>query len=311
MNKLEDRIGEILDRISTTDLLAEYGHTPAKMNAGTFTYHCPFPSHDDRSPSFTVKDGHWKCWSQCGLSGDVIDLVVAYEQISKSEAIERLAARVGLERETPPKQQAPLNGNRARDLLAQFVAERQWSPEAVAEKRLSVVLDSYGRPRVRFPYLYSNDLVWWQDRALNGATPKWLNPKGKTPAIYNAHALQSATYKEVTIVEGPSDVMALCSTFQSPCVVGIPGSNNFLPAWSEAFKNLTSVIIFGDNDAAGEQFRATVDALLRPLVSYVVHPRVPAKFNDIDEWRRQVGNDNDKFGMEFSSSIWAAEGVVA
>lgn len=36
---------------------------------------CPF--HDDHDPSFTVDNatGTWRCWSQCAVGGDVIDLV--------------------------------------------------------------------------------------------------------------------------------------------------------------------------------------------------------------------------------------------
>jgi DNA primase len=57
---------------------------------------CPF--HDEKSPSFHVRPtvGLWHCFG-CGEGGDVISFVQRVDHLSFAEAVERLAARLGLE----------------------------------------------------------------------------------------------------------------------------------------------------------------------------------------------------------------------
>ncbi|MBL8929275.1 MAG: DNA primase [Kineosporiaceae bacterium] len=57
---------------------------------------CPF--HDEKTPSFHVRPqvGMWHCFG-CGEGGDVIDFVQKMDHLGFTEAVERLAARVGVE----------------------------------------------------------------------------------------------------------------------------------------------------------------------------------------------------------------------
>jgi DNA primase len=57
---------------------------------------CPF--HDEKSPSFHVRPtvGLWHCFG-CGEGGDVISFVQKVDHLSFAEAVERLAARLGME----------------------------------------------------------------------------------------------------------------------------------------------------------------------------------------------------------------------
>ena len=50
---------------------------------------CPF--HEDRHPSLHFKNNRFKCFA-CGASGDVIDLVMRYVDISFKEAVEWMGA---------------------------------------------------------------------------------------------------------------------------------------------------------------------------------------------------------------------------
>lgn len=61
---------------------------------------CPF--HNEKTPSFYVYDDHYHCFG-CGAHGSAIDFVMETEGLSFPEAVERLAADVGMEvpRETP------------------------------------------------------------------------------------------------------------------------------------------------------------------------------------------------------------------
>jgi len=57
---------------------------------------CPF--HDEKSPSFHVRPtvGLWHCFG-CSEGGDVISFVQKVDHLSFAEAVERLAARLGME----------------------------------------------------------------------------------------------------------------------------------------------------------------------------------------------------------------------
>jgi DNA primase len=57
---------------------------------------CPF--HDERTPSFHVRPqvGRWHCFG-CGEGGDVIDFVQKIDHLQFTEAVERLAARIGFQ----------------------------------------------------------------------------------------------------------------------------------------------------------------------------------------------------------------------
>ncbi|OYU37595.1 MAG: hypothetical protein CFE33_19930 [Pseudorhodobacter sp. PARRP1] len=59
---------------------------------------CPFPSHDDDTPSFEIKKqvNRWRCYG-CDKHGGAIDLVMAYQGTSFLEAKKWLAAKVGME----------------------------------------------------------------------------------------------------------------------------------------------------------------------------------------------------------------------
>jgi DNA primase len=99
---------------------------------------CPF--HDEKSPSFSVSParGVYYCFG-CGAGGDVITFVRETEHLDFSEAVERLAARSGIQLRyvDAPNGAGPSrqHGMRSRLLAAhaeaaRFYAEQLGSPEA-------------------------------------------------------------------------------------------------------------------------------------------------------------------------------------
>lgn len=63
--------------------------------------HCPFPDHDDSSPSFGVntESNLYNCFG-CGKTGNIINLVRQVEGLNFVEAIQKLSLFAGLEIET-------------------------------------------------------------------------------------------------------------------------------------------------------------------------------------------------------------------
>ena len=69
------------------------GRKMRKLGEGSYKCVCPFPSHKDNNPSFSVeyRDGGWKwyCYG-CGTGGSVIQFYMKYFDVSEDNAIEAL-----------------------------------------------------------------------------------------------------------------------------------------------------------------------------------------------------------------------------
>jgi len=296
----DDRIPELLERVDLAGLVVRLGGVESNR-AGTFP--CLNPGHEDRNPSFTVKDGRWKCWSACDAGGDAIDLLVWFRELTKAEAIDELAAIVGLERSDAGPPTVPAE----RDLLVGWCLRRGWGPWVVDECGLSVVADDYGRRRIRFPFRLAGQVPYHQDRAVDDDVKlRWLSPKGARPVPYEADRLRLARERgHVFVVEGVTDVVALVDAYTAPAVVGVPGVAAWRPAWARAFVGL-GVYVLADNDQAGERFRARLDDDLRPVARDVWQVAVPPEHNDVAAWRRSL--DAERFDVEIMAAVEASAG---
>src|SRR6478609_9507110 len=88
-------IDELRSRINIADIVGEYV-TLKSAGVGSLKGLCPF--HDERTPSFHVRPqvGLWHCFG-CSEGGDVIAFVQKIDSLGFAEAVERLAARAGVE----------------------------------------------------------------------------------------------------------------------------------------------------------------------------------------------------------------------
>ncbi|GGO10375.1 DNA primase [Microbispora bryophytorum] len=102
---------------------------------------CPF--HDEKSPSFNVTParGYYYCFG-CAEGGDVITFVRKIENLTFTEAVERLAQRAGIQLRyeqggyVPGREQGErLRLIEAHRAAAEFYAERLSSPEAAPGRR--------------------------------------------------------------------------------------------------------------------------------------------------------------------------------
>lgn len=83
-----ESIESIKSRIDLVDYIGQY--VKLRKTGNKFQGLCPFHA-DKKSPSFTVYPGSgWHCFG-CQVSGDLIDFVVKYKNVSVKEAIEVLA----------------------------------------------------------------------------------------------------------------------------------------------------------------------------------------------------------------------------
>ncbi|MGH9121440.1 MAG: hypothetical protein ACRDYC_05775 [Acidimicrobiales bacterium] len=298
-----DRVPEVLARIDLHALVTERAGSAAHMSGGKATFHCPHPDHPDRHPSFTVHNGRWKCWAVCAAGGDAIDLLVWLgEAPTKRDAIEMLSRQLGIVRDSV-RPAGQLSAGAQRALLQRYLVARNLPPEIVAELELSVVVDHFGRPRIRHPFRLRGEVVGWQDRAVEpNVSLRWLSSPGPVRCPYEVDRLVAARKDgAVVITEGVSDAVAVVAAFSEPKVVGIPGTCGFRAEWAPAFRDLV-VFIAPDNDAGGETFARNVCAALRGIAREVRRVYVPPEFNDLGAWLVEVG-DREVFAVELEANL--------
>ncbi|MET4159354.1 DNA primase [Agromyces sp. PvR057] len=131
-------VDEVKARTNIADIVGD--HVSLKSaGVGSMKGLCPF--HDERSPSFHVRPalGYYHCFG-CGESGDAYTFLQRMDHVSFTEAVERLAGRLGYELHYEDGGQASDHGNRARLLAAnqaasEFFTEQLGTSEAEVGRR--------------------------------------------------------------------------------------------------------------------------------------------------------------------------------
>ena len=113
-------IDEVRSRTNLGDIVGDYV-TLKNAGVGSMKGLCPF--HEERSPSFHVRPqvGFYHCFG-CGEGGDVFTFLQKMDHVSFSEAVERMAGRIGYELHYEDGAAATDHGNRARILAANQAA---------------------------------------------------------------------------------------------------------------------------------------------------------------------------------------------
>ncbi|TQJ12631.1 DNA primase [Kribbella jejuensis] len=133
----EEDIALVRERARIDDVVGSYV-TLKNAGGGNLKGLCPF--HDEKSPSFNVTParGFFYCFG-CQEGGDVIDFIQKVDQITFSEAVETLAAKVGIqlryEDSGAPVQRGPGNQRprlvEAHKVAAEFYVDNLFTaPEA-------------------------------------------------------------------------------------------------------------------------------------------------------------------------------------
>jgi DNA primase len=131
-------VDEVKARTNIADII---GERVALKNAGVGSLKGLCPFHDERSPSFHVRPqvGFYHCFG-CGESGDVYTFLQRMDHLSFAEAVERLAARVGLTLHMEEGGVARETSGRARlyeanSAAAEFYRGQLMTPEAETGRR--------------------------------------------------------------------------------------------------------------------------------------------------------------------------------
>lgn len=125
----EEDITLVRERSPIADVVGDY---VALRNAGGGSLKGLCPFHDEKTPSFNVTParGFFHCFG-CGAGGDVIRFVEQIEHLSFVEAVERLAARAGIQLRYKEGGSAPIrqSGQRARLVEVNARAQRFYAEQ--------------------------------------------------------------------------------------------------------------------------------------------------------------------------------------
>ena len=113
-------VDEVKARINIADIV---GERVALKSAGVGSLKGLCPFHDEKSPSFHVRPqvGYYHCFG-CGASGDVYSFLREMDHVSFTEAVERLAGRVGYSLHYEDGGAAPETSGRSRLYAANTAA---------------------------------------------------------------------------------------------------------------------------------------------------------------------------------------------
>ncbi|MEY4310896.1 MAG: hypothetical protein RLZ71_822 [Actinomycetota bacterium] len=125
-------IEEVRSRVNITDVVGEFVALRS-AGGGSMKGLCPF--HDEKSPSFNVSDtrGIYKCFG-CGVGGNVFTFLMEYEKLSFVEAVEKMAARVGIVLTYEDGGPSIDQGQRARILEANKQAADYYAAQMLTEE---------------------------------------------------------------------------------------------------------------------------------------------------------------------------------
>lgn len=161
--------------------------------------------------------------------------------------------------------------------------ERGIGPRTAQAHRLGYVpegVEGWDRfaGRVAIPYLNLNkEVIHFKFRALDDAHVKYAQQKGNGESrLFNLQALGAAS-DTLVLCEGEFDVITL--THLHLPAVGIPGAYKFAKHWPRALQGWNRVILFYDDDEAGQKL---VDRVM-PNMPDVIPLTAPHGAKDLNE----------------------------
>ncbi len=250
------------DFISDHPLQRELEDRGVKLTGGGAqkTARCPF--HEDKSASFSVnvEKGIWHCHAGCG-GGSVIDLVARFEGKRPGDLLKAPSPFETMRRPDPPKA---------------AVAPKPEGPRPTIEKIYSY-RNAFGDEVFQAVRLQPKS---FRQRHTDGKGGWVWSMEGIDRVLYRLPEVLGAT--TVAICEGEKDVETLVGFgYCATCNVG--GAGKWLDGYTDSVKG-KDVLIFGDNDKAGQDHVKLVFDSIAGKTKSVKIIKVPAAFKDVTEY---------------------------
>jgi hypothetical protein len=267
---------------------------------------CPLPQHThyNNTPSFSIftsPDGvqRWKCHGNCGLQGDVIDLV-GYMQIpnydhTSGEHVRMAAGLLGGSFEiTMPKIErrstiAPNTWAKYHPPgmeIIQYAKQRGLNETTLSKFKIGqfkhfMAIPTFEEGILRGIKFRNTWPAWRLDNSMDGL--RFWAAKGSTKALFN-HDAVSYTEDALLLVKGEIPAM-LCDQLGFLACATTGGEGSYIERWANILSFAQRVVVVGDNDrdpVVREKMVAKAYERAKILHGEVRFP--PEQFKDIDEW---------------------------
>ena len=247
-----------------------------------------------RHMSINLDTGLWQCFKS-GNKGNFIQLYAFLEDLTYNKAEAEILFKE-LEDPTQPKlvikKATPNNSTKNLELVevtlgdydtTRPLVQRAWA--FLYERGLfnletqdSTFYVSEVNGRLIIPFSHEGNLFYYQARALEDETPKYLNPSEGWPKPSNILYPYDEEEDHLVVCEGPLDAISLQNQgVNATCTMGCSVSDHQM----EQLKDFEGKIIIGyDNDAAGKRGVNRVDYLRRikrMADIYICHPPLEVK----------------------------------
>jgi hypothetical protein len=259
---------------------------------------CPLPQHVHHynTPSFSIIDtgGHqrFKCHGNCGLTGDVIDLVgymdvPGYDKKNPTHVARAISLLVKDNEICIPKNKPTprLHLNEWRKWLplkrevAQYAKRRGLTKETLDRFKVG---QRYGGMTI--PCFEFGTLVCIKIRDVTGKKDlRYWSIEGSVNGMFN-HDNVYLTSEPVIMTKGEIATMMLVQAgFNSCCITGGEGASS--EHWRVALSHARKVIYVGDNDRDPDVSKRMVkyaEKRAQVFDADLIFP--PGEYKDIDEW---------------------------
>jgi len=288
---------EVIEKVDVLDLISKLG-IEGEIQGKEFVGHCPFPEHDDKTPSFSIsilgdRRGMWQCFG-CDSKGNTIHLVQRVLGIEKEQAekqiaqwfnfpdslnfpstqeITRLLDRGQIRSEEEEEMvRIPLprivsDKTRIIDYLVKkrnYIEAKAW--DIINFFNMSWADSGYYHDRIIIPVYDSiGSLITFEARDLTRqADKKALYPKGSpiSKLLFNNHNINE---KYVWVTEGIWDAIRLWS-FGEPAISCFGAHLSNYQA-QILISKYSDVFLLYDGDEAGRKAKEKASEILKPYIN--------------------------------------------
>jgi len=246
------------------------------------------PKHKEKTGSFIwmPKTNNFHCYG-CGINIGIIDVYME-QGMSYSSACEKLFDETGIkfrfsERGIKTKKEYKyphLENSEDMENIENYLLKRKISKETIMSSNIS----SDGKGNVVFNYYNTNDVLmlvkYRPARKSNAKENKnWCQENGDTsPILFNMNRIDISS--SLLICEGEIDCLsAIESGFTN--AVSIPfgaGNESWIEENWEWLEQFNKIIIWSDNDTAGEKMRKSIVPRLGAWKCYIVEPPTEGEY---------------------------------
>lgn len=191
------------------------------------------------------------------------------------------------------------------DLAGYFLGNRGITEQAARGFHLGAVSADNALPgHERFigmlclPYLSEGGVLALKFRHLDGdSRPKYDQPSGQTPRLYNVLALSKGA-DVVAVCEGELDAIVCESVLGIPAI-GVPGASNWQSHWKRCFADVAEVIVVSDHDVKDDGSDPGLKHAKRVVseIGSAARLVLPPAGCDLGEWVLSAGAEEVKEKM--------------